>query len=126
MAPLQKGLQTAHTVSNLFVKYERVLFAGKSEYRMLKQWAENYKTIIILNGGNSAELLQIYNELMLLNSSLVFPFTKFEEDIESLNGALTCVSLVIPMNYIKGMESININRPEYELTKLINRYTLAN
>lgn len=58
LSDLQKGLQTAHLVSEMFTKY----VTGKHK-KMLFEWATNHKTIIILNGGNSNGVIISHKKL---------------------------------------------------------------
>lgn len=87
LSDLQRGLQTAHVVAEIFLKY-------KCEKSTVIDWAFFNKTIIILNGGNCKSLRNIY-QLLYKNSS-GYPFDYFEEDQESLNGAISCVGLIFP------------------------------
>ena len=135
LSPLQKGLQTAHLVEELNLKYNVAGNAGwrslqgnvKSAYNILTEWGKFHKTIIILNGFNSANLLKIYNELFEICESLSLPFAKFNED-ESLNNALTCVGIVVPMTIInKRMRGeMEFCTPQDKLQELIKGYGLAN
>lgn len=91
LSSLQQGLQAAHCVAEMFVKY------GPNESNQLNQlydWAENHKTMVLLNGGNSASLADLYNHLN--DSDNPYPFVKFHEDEQSLNGALTYVGIILP------------------------------
>lgn len=137
LSSLQKGLQTAHLVEELNLKYNltghiawRSLHGNvKLAYNVLHEWGKYHKTIIILNGGNSANLQLIYNKLAELNNSLSLPFTKFNEDEQSLNGALTCVGLVVPMSIMSFVPTVTMNDykyPEEQLQELIKSYHLAN
>lgn len=91
LSDLQRGLQTAHVVSELFIKYD---YLQPQENNRLHFWARNNKTIIILNGGNSKNLLDI--NCFLYGRAYGYPTERFYEDKDSLNGALTCVGLIFP------------------------------
>ncbi len=43
LIPIQKGIQTAHMVSEMFQENEN--------NKLLLDWAQNHKTIIMLDGG---------------------------------------------------------------------------
>lgn len=93
LSSLQHGLQTAHVVSDLFVKYGS---QSGPELNALLHWAAADKTIIILNGGN-CESLQKTMELWSGPAlDLGLPFTLFKEDGPSLNGALTAIGIILP------------------------------
>ena len=103
LSSLQQGLQSAHVIGDLFVKYditdlrpipqpEHVNQVEKFE--TLFDWAKNHKTMVLLNGGNSADLDDLHT--FLSNEANPYPFTKFHEDQQSLCGALTYVGIVLP------------------------------
>ena len=84
MSPLQHGLQTAHCVAEMSLQ----------ENAYYIDWAENYKTIVILNAINVAGLLEL--EQVLTSMIIPYPVASFREDEASLNGAITCVGIVLP------------------------------
>lgn len=91
LSDLQRGLQTAHLVSDLFSKYK---FKSCGGVLILGTWAHEHKTIMILNGGNCYGLSYIHDIIQEKNSG--YPFDFFTEDVASLNGALTCVGIIFP------------------------------
>ena len=104
MSQLQLGLQTAHCVADMATKY--LMQVDNEAY---DDWAVNHKTIIILNGGNCAMLNELYN--FMDDGRNPYPYTKFNEDEQSLAGAITCVGVVLP-------EEV------YETARLIRNRTL--
>lgn len=124
LSPIQLGIQTAHVVSELFVRY-----CNPSSHRvMLHNWAEEFKTIIVLNGGNQANLKEIL--LFLCEPDNPYPYTHFCEDEQSLNNALTCVGIVIPEYVYEAASEIRSLKWDIdailtfeESTKLINDKT---
>ena len=62
--------------------------------QMLEDWAGQHKTVVLLNGGNSNDLIEIHQQL--LNETVGYPFGIFYEDQQSLNSAATCVGIVVP------------------------------
>lgn len=87
MSQLQLGLQTAHCVAEMSYRHPE-------HTSMYSIWAEHHKTMVILNGGNCADLEDLYNFLNDLDNP--YPFAKFHEDKASLNEAITCVGIVLP------------------------------
>lgn len=98
LSDLQRGLQTAHLVAELFTNYfdkENCLYPySEDRYDELFLWANAHKTIIILNGGNSQNLESISD--ILDQKCFNYPYMSFYEDKESLNCAITCVGLIFP------------------------------
>jgi len=92
LSPIQHGIQTAHVVSELFVKYDRD--ETTEEQSMLFDWAENHKTLIVMNGGYAQNLRTVYAELE--NTFNPYPYAKFHEEEAALDGALTSVGIVVP------------------------------
>lgn len=142
LSSLQKGLQTAHLVEELNLKYTLTGAIGwrslsndfKTMYNILQEWGKYHKTIIILNGGNSENLQSIYDNLLQLGNQLSLPVAKFNEDEKSLNNALTCVGIVVPMNLMTyvpptvtwNSDGSGYKPPQIQLQELIKGYGLAN
>lgn len=96
LSSLQKGLQTAHVVGELAVRNKnlRERYPEMSE-TPFEQWSRVDRTIIILNGGNSAQLSNLFYELpafAAINENPIF----FREDEDSLGRAFTCVGILVP------------------------------
>ena len=130
LSSLQQGLQTAHLVANLFCQN-----SGGTSHR-LDEWARWHKTIVILNGGNSANISAISHQLSTLGAQLGLPNASFCEDIESLNGAITVTGIVVPSNVYEfaavrewnvtniHLESV-VSPTERELATILQSYPLA-
>lgn len=133
LSPIQQGIQTAHAVHDMFVKYGSGMFQSDIRgvsYGLLTDWAESHKTIIVLNGGNSLILEQSYDRIAKAADKVGFPYVKFHEDDQSLNGALTCVGVVLPESVytLNVEEAINdpvVSREEIQLRELLSEFRLA-
>ena len=88
LSSLQCGLQTAHVVAELFNN------TNGSQLDMLEAWSYRHKTIIILNGGYSSTLKEIDAHL----GQSPYPHATFHESEAALDGALTCVGVILPEN----------------------------
>jgi hypothetical protein len=93
---IQHGIQTAHAVAELYNKYENPREVSCVRFHTLKDWAKNHKTIIVLDGGDCQDLNDIELFLHVNDSQLKLPYASFCEDERSLNGAMTCVAVVVP------------------------------
>lgn len=150
LSSLQKGLQAQHATAEMFVDYGDLAWHPAGV--VLDKWAEEHKTTIILNGGNSADLTTLYQELAVIGNELDLPVSCFEEDKQSLNGAMTCVAIVVPENVYSAASAIRagalcrqrshtdqvvvelqgekdqhiLEVMEYRLANILNRYSLAN
>jgi hypothetical protein len=109
LSSLQQGLQAGHTIAELFVKHNHFdvhpamgkpvsesidAYENLAKADMVLEWASDHKTMVLLNGGNSADLAELYTFFNTAENP--FPFAKFHEDEQSLNGALTYVGIILP------------------------------
>ena len=106
MSSIQHGIQTGHASVDLVQKYRREYEdAANSDYDYMKStrlhlaisnrrtvddWADNYKTYIILNGGQDSDINQAYE----LVSKTGFPFIDFREP--GLGNIRTVVGILLP------------------------------
>ena len=106
------GIQSAHTQHELAIKYlastpYRNLVADESlnEYGARLDlhtdakadyinWANNHKTLILLNGGMASHLIEL--ETFLTENSHAYAWASFREEEAALNGAMTNVGIVLP------------------------------
>lgn len=101
LSSLQQGLQAHHVCVEMFNQFNNKDQPPADDWQQwahLDEWAKNHKTIVLLNGGNSADLLELHQFIQAgaeaqLNN---FPYAKFHEDEQSLCGALTSVGIVLP------------------------------
>jgi hypothetical protein len=125
LSSLQKGLQSAHVVSELFSKYNApykdVLVAD-----YLWFWANDHRTIIIKDGGNHQNLMLIAK--MLNKPQNPYPWALVREDGPSLNKAATAVGIVLPEKFYKLYKAEPPEMTEWENTlkhRLVKEMKLA-
>ena len=103
LSSLQQGLQAGHAACELFVKYDEICLTNMSQPNQIRavdkneivyDWAKYHKTMVLLNGGNSADLADLF--AFLDTPENPYPYVKFHEDEVSLNGALTYVGIILP------------------------------
>ena len=92
LSSIQIGIQTAHALGEMVAKYQ-ILSNGAS--KVCYEWLHNHKTMVLLNGGNSQDLRDLWT-LLSDERNTFFPVSKFSEDEQSLDGALTCIAIVLP------------------------------
>jgi hypothetical protein len=105
LSSIQQGIQTGHAAVDLVRKYtahDNPLRCDITSYHehLVEQWADDYKTFIILNGGDSAG---ITNATSVITRNGTFPWAIFNESENSLKGIQTCVAVVLP-EYIFAAE----------------------
>lgn len=96
LSPLQCGLQTAHAIAEMSVKYNDDTRADHA-YRT---WAGEDKVIIICGAFNSKGVASCVMELNRTGADcLGLPVALFCEDEDSLGGAATACAVVVPQKY---------------------------
>lgn len=109
LSTIAKGIQHSHSITELFVKYERIdiydyamttgreipdhLLTSSIKASMLYDWAQNHKTMILLTAGNSPQLDELETFFNVVENP--YPWAGFNED-ESLEGIMTSVSIILP------------------------------
>lgn len=102
---IQQGIQPAHAISELFVKYQfdETLDHTDEKLEMLYDWAHNHKTLVCLDGGNADGVRdwQAFIELGYNTGDNVYPHSSFYEDKETLDKGLTSVAIILPARIFK-------------------------
>lgn len=90
LSSIQQGIQSAHSQMELFVKYRK----NSAQKEKLYNWAENHKTMIVLNGG----YMETMNSALdfFKNEENPYPYAYFKESPEALGGILTNIAIVLP------------------------------
>ena len=115
LSSLQQGLQSAHCIADMFVKYNK----KKAKKEIIYDWAENHKTMVLLNGGNSLVLEQTHQFLEELKTvGMNLPYQLFYEDEQSLNSALTYVGVIVPSEIYELAATLRINTSKVEKKKV--------
>lgn len=138
LSPIQKGIQTAHATTELFVKYDRRTSLGEALY----EWAGFHKTMIVVDGGAQGDMRQTYDTI-INTVGHIHPHSSFFEDTYSLNGAFTAFAIVLPAQiydtatalreeppatqseYYEIMKAAGIAPEEFKLVDIIKRAPLA-
>lgn len=122
LSSLQKGLQTAHVVAEManINKIYRDRYPDTIE-TPFETWSRLDKTIIILNGGNSADLELLHADLYKFGIESTF----FKEDQRSLNGAWTAVGCIIPDVYWDPKHPERDHQEVVIFRKFLEKFNLA-
>lgn len=91
LSSIQQGIQALHATSEMFVKYHG---RDGNANETLMDWAANHKTVCLMNGGFNSAIRELVN--FFDNEENPFPWAEFHEEEDSLDGALTCVGIVLP------------------------------
>lgn len=87
LSSIQNGIQPLHATVELFLEYHD---RASIQNKLLYDWANFHKTVIVLNGGPTENLYDI-DEIV---SQTGYPYASFYEP--GLAGALTCICVVVP------------------------------
>jgi len=93
LSSIQQGIQAAHCAVDMFIKYKPRKHC--SELGQVEDWAENHKTMVLLNGGNQRDLIELVDFFSCVPENS-FAWGFFREDCQSLNEAFTCVGIILP------------------------------
>lgn len=121
LSSIQQGIQAAHVVKGLWTEYNK----KSAQYKKGHKWAKKHKTMVLLNGGNAGNLKRLYELFASLkDKGMKLPFAKFNEDEESLNGALTAIGIVLPKRYYNVMGELrNVRGKKKKYAKYIQSLT---
>lgn len=120
LSSIQQGIQALHCVSEMFVKYEP---ERDDREDMLYDWAENHKTVVVLNGGDQAALQEIFANLSVDENDL--PYAGWNEDRRALNDCLTCVGIIVDEKIIANVDEVRQARKErrkFNFTERLNDF----
>lgn len=136
LSSIQQGIQSGH-VSQVIVHKHIDDRKTSKPLKAIKEWLPA-PTIVCLNGGNSAELIGIYNAIEYIGTVLNLPWSDFCEDSESMEGLRTSVGIIVPPRIYQsaalmrarpeGFESLlpqDLHPEEVKLADLMNSYQLA-
>ena len=107
LSSLQQGLQNAHTIVEMYNEYTEEHYPA--EFEFLTEWALEHKTMILLNGGYSENLRDLWR--FLSSDENPYPFAKFNEGQDALDGALTCVGVILPRKIYEVAAIFRRDRP---------------
>lgn len=93
LSPIQQGIQGAHALVNMAVKYHD--FKGdKKIAEMFWTWAKDHRTTIFCSAGFNAGV-KGWSDFIFHNHHL-YPRSEFKEDGDTLGGLTTAVAIVLP------------------------------
>jgi hypothetical protein len=104
LSSIQQGIQAAHVVADMFVKYPY----HDPEAEILRAWATDHKTMVLLNGGYSETIRDLVEFLDTCRNPL--PWASFNEGVDALDGALTDVGIIIPEKIYQMAAAIRSQR----------------
>lgn len=132
MSPIQHGIQAQHCTAELFLKYTQFSTDdGFRAYQSLCEWAENWKTTVIKNGGDIDGMYEVLH--LMGNATNPFAWDCFYESGVHEN-FLSCVGIILPERIYEKADlwrkkefewNVGLSLWEEELVKLIASTGLA-
>lgn len=122
-AGIHAGIQTAHAVHDMMLKYMDG-DPARPKFINMMNWVRSGKTIIVKQAGYHSHLEALYRELTEFSAYLDLPIVKWKESKDALNGATTAVGIVVPSYIYKG-EFAADDAAEASLKSIIDRYPMA-
>ena len=126
LSSIQQGIQAKHCGDEMVVKYAPEPSTTNTphvdgNYAILYDYLKNHKTVICLNAGYSSTLHEIYAQLNNATDN-PYPFAKFHESEEALDGTLTSVGIVIPDAIYETAAEVRATRRDRERLDNFNNY----
>lgn len=90
-----QGIQPGHCLNDLVRHYQRNHQTSIAR-EIAEDWADHHKTMVCLNGGNHANIKNIWAQLNDIGSVLQLPYGAFHEDWDTLGGLMTCCAIIVP------------------------------
>lgn len=105
---IHAGIQTAHSLHEMYSKYtdyDRLDGLTQISQEFIEDWANDDKTIIVLNGGYQSNLQKIAILFEKVEEEYGFPCSEFSESQDALNEALTAIAIILPQQIWKLIRS---------------------
>lgn len=122
LSSIQQGIQAAHAVSEMFIRFPiQDLAVQRVPGDLILNWAQNHKTMILLNGGYAATIQDLVDffDKQSMHDTVEYPWAPFYEEQDSLNGALTTVGIILPEKIYLIAAEIRSERASFEGQRLI-------
>ena len=103
LSSIQQGIQAAHCTAEIYEAARE----SRDVSLQVKEWATKHKTMILLNGGYSENLHRLVK--FMSRTQNTYPWACFHEGEDALDGALTCVGIVLPGIIYNGASCIRRN-----------------
>jgi hypothetical protein len=96
LSSIQQGIQAGHAAVELGMKaYKKQMrMRSGTDFGVYHEWATEWKTMVLLNGGDLSELEEFRDFLSFDGNT--FPWAAFHESDESLGSLLTSVAIILP------------------------------
>lgn len=107
LSSIQQGIQAAHVIAEMSVKYYGAMDGGDSTGNSFYEWASFHKTMILLNGGYSKTIRELVT--FFDHAENPYPWEQFHEGEDALDSALTSVGIILPEKIYEGASQLRSN-----------------
>lgn len=96
LSPIQQGIQAGHAAVELAMKSykKQMTLRSGTDFKTYYDWAVNWKTMVLLNGGDLNELRELSD--FFTTGANMFPWATFYESEDSLGGCMTSIAVILP------------------------------
>lgn len=123
LSSIQQGIQAAHAITEMFVNYPED--SDDPVAGPLYKWAEDHKTLVCKNGGDTEALDEIHD--LFTDEDNNYPWHWFSESSKALNSSITCVAIVLPERiFAEGKDIVFSRHAEYKYYEGEHHYWLDN
>lgn len=97
LSSIQQGIQALHASTEIMLKYDDTIDEIDQQL-MFMDWAQNHKTVQLMNGGFGRHIRELHDWFQQETDAgqCRYPFAKFHEEADALDGAITCTAIVLP------------------------------
>lgn len=111
MMGIQAGIQAGHAACRLMAEY-LAEDPSNPKVQLVNKWCRQDETFILLDGGYQSRMDDFVNNVLLPVCDR-YPYTKFHEEPDSLNGALTAVAFILPESIYAAKLDENGEAPDF-------------
>lgn len=110
LSSIQQGIQALHCTSEMFVKYTDAISHSPVQ-DILYGWADDHKTVVLLNAGYSSTIRDI--QAFMIDNDNHYPWAVFHEGEDALDGALTCLGIILPEKIYEASRVVRTFRKSF-------------
>jgi hypothetical protein len=127
LSGIQKGLQVAHCVAEMSTKDPEDQW--QRDKSVFETWRDYHKTIIVLEGGFHADLMEIADSFQ---GNYDYCWEAFREDEETMNGMMTAVGIILPERIYKAAEvvrkshvNLDLDSPDERVHEVVEEFKIT-
>ncbi len=106
LSPIQQGIKAGHAAVELGMRCykNQMTLRNGTDFKTYYDWATNWKTMVLLNGGDLNELRETSD--FFTTGANSFPWATFYESEDSLGGCMTSIAVILPERIFGTAENL--------------------